>query len=128
MVCRVASRPVLLVLGPGAEGRFRAFAVLVSDPGDVADHGGAAWTVGLLLQALIISWCLGNLLGALAGYFRSNLLLKLSGAVVMALHPVPTYILGLVLLLFGFVWPAAADFGRGADEPLQPFPLTISAR
>src|SRR5690606_34516087 len=64
------------------------------------------WTLGLLLQALIISWCLGNLLGALAGYFRSNLLLKLSGALVMALHPVPAYIIGLVLLLlFGFIWP-----------------------
>lgn len=78
------------------------------------------WTLGLLLQALIISWCLGNLLGALAGYFRSNLLLKLSGALVMALHPVPAYIIGLVLLLlFGFIWPILPISG-GAQMNLQP--------
>lgn len=78
------------------------------------------WTVGLLLQALIISWCLGNLLGALAGYFRNNLLLKLSGALVMALHPVPAYIIGLVLLLlFGFIWPILPISG-GAQMNLSP--------
>lgn len=78
------------------------------------------WTVGLLLQALIISWCLGNLLGALAGYYRSNLLLKLSGALVMALHPVPAYIIGLVLLLlFGFIWPILPISG-GAQMNLAP--------
>ena len=30
------------------------------------------WTVGLLTLALIITWTLGNLLGALAGYYRNN--------------------------------------------------------
>ena len=30
------------------------------------------WTVGLLTLALIFTWTLGNLLGALAGYFRSQ--------------------------------------------------------
>lgn len=78
------------------------------------------WTVGLLLQALIISWCLGNLLGALAGYFRSNVLLKLSGMLIMAMHPVPAYIIGLVLLIiFGFIWPILPISG-GAQMNLQP--------
>lgn len=78
------------------------------------------WTIGLLTLALAISWTLGNLLGALAGYFRSNLLLKLSGAAVMALHPVPAYIVGLVLLLLlGFIWPVLPISG-GAQMNLQP--------
>lgn len=78
------------------------------------------WTIGLLTLALAISWSLGNLLGALAGYYRSNLLLRLSGAAVMALHPVPAYIIGLVLLLLlGFIWPVLPISG-GAQMNLQP--------
>jgi peptide/nickel transport system permease protein len=78
------------------------------------------WTIGLLTLALIITWTLGNLLGALAGYYRSNVLLKLSGAAVMALHPVPAYIIGLVLLLtFGYLWPLLPISG-GAQMNLQP--------
>jgi peptide/nickel transport system permease protein len=78
------------------------------------------WTIGLLTLSLAISWTLGNLLGALAGYFRSNLGLKLAGALVMALHPVPAYITGLVLLLlFGYVWPFLPISG-GAQVNLPP--------
>lgn len=78
------------------------------------------WTIGLLTLSLVITWTLGNLLGALAGYYRSNLLLKLSGAAVMALHPVPAYIIGLCLLLtFGFIWPILPISG-GAQMNLQP--------
>jgi peptide/nickel transport system permease protein len=80
------------------------------------------WTVGLLLISLVINWTLGNLLGALAGYFRSNLLLKLAGASIMALHPVPGYIIGLVLLIvFGYVWPILPISG-GAQVNLAPGP------
>ncbi|HWV21543.1 MAG TPA: ABC transporter permease [Devosia sp.] len=82
--------------------------------------GALPWTIGLLTLALVITWTLGNLLGALAGYYRSNLLLKLSGAAIMALHPVPAYIIGLVLLLaFGFIWPVLPISG-GAQMNLQP--------
>jgi peptide/nickel transport system permease protein len=82
--------------------------------------GALPWTIGLLTLALIITWSLGNLLGALAGYYRSNVLLKLSGAAVMALHPVPAYIIGLVLLLtFGYIWPVLPISG-GAQMNLQP--------
>jgi peptide/nickel transport system permease protein len=82
--------------------------------------GALPWTLGLLTLSLAITWTLGNLLGALAGYFRSNLALKLAGAAVMALQPVPTYIIGLVLLLtFGFIWPILPISG-GAQMNLQP--------
>jgi peptide/nickel transport system permease protein len=64
------------------------------------------WTVGLLTVATVIAWTLGNLLGGLAGYFRNNWLLKLSGVVVMGFHPIPYYIVAFVLLIiFGYLWP-----------------------
>ena len=53
------------------------------------------WTAGLLILATLIAWVLGNTLGALAGYFRNNVALKVIGLGVMALQPIPTYILGL---------------------------------
>ena len=36
------------------------------------------WTAGLLILATLIAWILGNTLGALAGYFRSNAVLKVA--------------------------------------------------
>jgi peptide/nickel transport system permease protein len=64
------------------------------------------WTIGLLTFATVIAWVLGNLLGALAGYFRNNALLKLTGIVVMGFHPIPYYVVAFVLLIvFGYLWP-----------------------
>ena len=64
------------------------------------------WTIGLLTVATLIAWALGNLLGALAGYFRNNLLLKATGVVVMGFHPIPYYVVAFVLLIvFGYLWP-----------------------
>ena len=78
------------------------------------------WTVGLLTLATIISWIIGNTLGALAGYFRSNRLLKLAGIIIMAMQPIPTYIVGLSLvILFGFVWPVL-PISDGAQVNLAP--------
>lgn len=78
------------------------------------------WTFGLLVLSLLFTWVVGNLLGALAGYFRNSLGLKLAGVAVMALQPVPAYILGLVLLiLLGYVWPIFPISG-GAQMNLAP--------
>ncbi|MBL8833398.1 MAG: ABC transporter permease [Rhodospirillales bacterium] len=64
------------------------------------------WTVGLLGVATVLTWCIGNLLGGLAGYYRRNRLLKAFGIFAMALHPMPYYIAAILLLIvFGFVWP-----------------------
>lgn len=64
------------------------------------------WTIGLLTVATVIAWMLGNLLGALAGYYRNNLLLKLTGVIVMGFHPIPYYVVAFVLLIvFGYLWP-----------------------
>ena len=78
------------------------------------------WTIGLLTLATIISWVLGNLLGALAGYFSNSRAMKVVGLFVMALQPIPTYISGLTLLIvFGFLWPILPISG-GAQLNLEP--------
>lgn len=77
-------------------------------PTPVAQLIGRAlpWTIGLLVTATLIAWVLGNILGGLAGYYRSNLLLRFSGVIAMGLHPIPYYIVAFVLLiLFAYVWP-----------------------
>ncbi len=64
------------------------------------------WTAGLLLVATTLTWVLGNLLGGLAGYFRESRTLRITGLVVMGLHPIPYYIVALLLLIvFGYLWP-----------------------
>src|SRR5262245_26756558 len=47
------------------------------------------WTAGLLVVATVITWCLGNLLGGLAGFYQKSTSLKVLGVVAMALHPIP---------------------------------------
>jgi peptide/nickel transport system permease protein len=64
------------------------------------------WTAGLLVVSTIVTWVLGNWLGGLAGYYQKNRGLKLLGVIAMGLHPIPYYILALLLLIvFGFLWP-----------------------
>lgn len=78
------------------------------------------WTVGLLTLATIISWIIGNTLGAIAGYFRNNRAMKVVGVLVMAMQPIPTYITGLTLVIvFGFIWPILPISG-GAQLNLDP--------
>ena len=64
------------------------------------------WTAGLLLVATTITWVLGNLLGGLAGYLRESRTLRVTGLLVMGFHPIPYYIVALlVLIVFGYLWP-----------------------
>ena len=58
---------------------------------------------------------LGNLLGGLAGYYQDSRSLKLMGVLAMGLHPIPYYIVALVLLIvFGFLWPVLPITGGSA--------------
>lgn len=91
-------RVVVLDFGPS----------LSAFPTPVATLIGRAlpWTAGLLLVATTLTWVLGNLLGGLAGYFSESRTLRLTGLVLMGLHPIPYYIVALlVLIVFGYVWP-----------------------
>lgn len=73
------------------------------------------WTAGLLIVSTVITWVLGNLLGGLAGYYQRNRTLKLMGVVAMGVHPIPYYIVALLLLVvFGFVWPVLPITGGSA--------------
>jgi peptide/nickel transport system permease protein len=78
------------------------------------------WTFGLLVLSTVFAWIAGNTLGALAGYFRNNRFLKVIGIGVMALQPLPTYIVGLTLVIFlGYLWPIFPISG-GAQVNLPP--------
>lgn len=64
------------------------------------------WTMGLLATTTLLAWIVGNVLGGLAGYYRSNRFFRFLGVISMGLHPVPYYIAGFVLIvLFGYLWP-----------------------
>lgn len=88
------------------------------------------WTIGLLTFATLIAWVIGNLLGALAGYYRNNTLLKITGVVVMGFHPIPYYVVAFVLLIvFGYLWPILPISGGAQiniDRGLNPeFVLSV---
>jgi peptide/nickel transport system permease protein len=73
------------------------------------------WTAGLLVVSTVTTWVLGNLLGGLAGYYQNSRGLKLIGVIAMGLHPIPYYILALLLLIvFGFLWPVLPIAGGSA--------------
>jgi peptide/nickel transport system permease protein len=73
------------------------------------------WTAGLLAVSTIVAWGLGSLLGGLAGYYQNSRGLKLIGVIAMGLHPIPYYILALLLLIvFGFLWPVLPISGGSA--------------
>ncbi|HOP94444.1 MAG TPA: ABC transporter permease [Dictyoglomaceae bacterium] len=65
------------------------------------------WTIGLLATTTILSWIIGTILGALAGYSgRNKTWSRIFETLANAVRPVPYYILALVLLLlFSYIWP-----------------------
>jgi peptide/nickel transport system permease protein len=58
------------------------------------------WTIGLLLTTTLLSFSLGTLLGAVLGWPRSPTFLKYILPPLLALHAIPYYLLGLVLMYF----------------------------
>lgn len=64
------------------------------------------WTIGLLASATIISWIIGNLLGAIAGYFSDRRWAKIMENIFLTIYPMPYVILALVIaLLFIYLIP-----------------------
>lgn len=65
------------------------------------------WTIGLLATTAILSWIIGTILGALAGYSgRNKLWSRVFETLANAVRPIPYYILALLLLLvFSYIWP-----------------------
>lgn len=58
------------------------------------------WTIGLLGMTTLLSFVLGTLLGAFMGWPRSPVFLKYVLPPLLALHAIPYYLLGLVLMYF----------------------------
>lgn len=64
------------------------------------------WTFGLLMTSIIISWIIGNILGALASYYEKNVAIQVIDVLSQAVRPIPYYIMALLLLVFfAYYWP-----------------------
>jgi len=75
------------------------------------------WTAGLLLTTTILSWLVGNILGAFAGYFKNKTWAKTLDNIAMVVRPLPYYILALLLLIvFAYmipIFPSAGGYSVG---------------
>ena len=75
------------------------------------------WTVGLLITTTVIAWIIGNILGALAGYFKNKGWAKTLDNIAMVVRPMPYYIFALLLLiLFAYlipIFPSAGGYSVG---------------
>lgn len=56
------------------------------------------WTIGLLLTTTLLAFAIGTLLGALLGWPRSPRWLRFLLPPLMALHAIPFFLLGLILI------------------------------
>lgn len=74
---------------------------LSSFPTPVTELIGQAmpWTLGLLLTAVLLSWIIGNLFGALASYYPNNFLMRMIDVASQTVRPIPYYVMSLVLLV-----------------------------
>jgi peptide/nickel transport system permease protein len=88
------------------------------------------WTLGVLLAAVLISWVVGNLLGALAGYYTDSHVMKAVDVLSQAVRPIPYYIMALVLLaVFAYyipIFPFSGAYPPGTPVRFSvPFMLTV---
>lgn len=105
---------------------------LATFPTPVTELIGRAlpWTLGLLLTSILISWLLGNLLGALASYFPQSRIMRVIDVLSQAVRPIPYYVMALVLLVaFAYFIPifpfsGAYPVGRHVELSLD-FVLTV---
>lgn len=81
------------------------------------------WTAGLLVLTATISWCVGTLLGGIAGYRGKGLWVKIVEVISNAVRPIPYYILALILLvIFAYVlryFPTGGAFQVGLEPSLS---------
>lgn len=57
------------------------------------------WTFGLLMASILVSWVVGNVLGAMASYYEKNVPIKIIDVLSQAVRPIPYYIMALLLLV-----------------------------
>jgi len=88
------------------------------------------WTLGLLLTAVLISWVLGNVLGAFASYYPKSRIMSVIDVLSQAVRPIPYYVMALVMLImFAYVikiFPFSGAYPPGTRVQLTPqFMLTV---
>ena len=76
------------------------------------------WTLGLLLTTMMTSWTVGNIIGAIGGYFPRERWSRILDAVARLISPLPYYIFAFaMLLLFGYavrIFPITGGYSLGA--------------
>ncbi|MFK4811898.1 ABC transporter permease [Devosia sp. ZW T5_3] len=83
------------------------------------------WTLGLLTTSTLITFIIGNLFGALAGYNPDNRFFQAFGIVAIAVQPIPYYVVAFILLvIFGFLWPVLPISGGFAMDVRPGMTLT----
>src|SRR6266496_2126367 len=85
---------------------------------------GLPWTMGLLITTTLIAFVIGNLLGAFLGWPRAPGWLHLLMPPLLALHALPFFLLGLILVyFFAFtlqVLPLYGGYTTGTIPNLSP--------
>jgi peptide/nickel transport system permease protein len=80
-----------------------------SFPSQVGDllRSALPWTIGLLTMTTLISWVLGSILGAIAGWRgQRSALSRILVPTALVLYTTPYYILAIILIfLLAFQWP-----------------------
>lgn len=62
------------------------------------------YTVGLSLFTTVVAWCIGNLIGLLAGFRKNKRSSKILEGIAICIYPIPYFIVALVLqIVFSFV-------------------------
>jgi peptide/nickel transport system permease protein len=70
------------------------------------------WTIGLLTVTVILSWVLGNLIGALIGWFKKSRINMVIAGISLVLSRIPYYVLAVVLILvFAYYVPILPSTG-----------------
>jgi peptide/nickel transport system permease protein len=76
------------------------------------------WTIGLLGTTVLLSWMLGLILGALAGYFPNRWWSRVMENSLIVVYPVPYYILAFILLMiFAYYFPIFPLVGGAKGSP-----------
>jgi peptide/nickel transport system permease protein len=94
-------------------------------PATVGDLVASAlpWTIGLLVLATLISFTVGNLIGALLAWRRTPSLVRALLPVTLSLTAIPFFMLGILfiyLFAFGLGWlPATGAYSRGSVPGLN---------
>ncbi|MGI6206682.1 MAG: ABC transporter permease [Anaerolineae bacterium] len=81
------------------------------------------WTIGLLSVTVILSWILGNLIGALIGWFKDSKVNSVIAGISLVLSRIPYYVLAVVLILVFAslipIFPSTGAMSMGAVPSLS---------